>query len=86
MNNFDFTSPTKIFFGKDRDYDIGKIIKSYGFKKIAFIYGRGSIKSIGLYDKVINSLNENDIEFKMEKKIESLHLSDLHKLFIDIAN
>ena len=63
MNNFEFISPTKIYFGKDKENEIGNIIKSYNFKKIAFIYGGGSIKKNKLYDSVIKSLNENDIEF-----------------------
>lgn len=63
MINFDFISPTKIFFGKDRELEVGNIIASYGFKKIALIYGGGSIKKIGLYDKVIASLKENNIEY-----------------------
>ena len=63
MINFDFISPTKIFFGTDKENEVGKIIASYGYKKIALVYGGGSIKKIGLYDKVIASLNENDINF-----------------------
>lgn len=63
MINFDFISPTKIFFGKDRELEVGNIIASYNFKKVALVYGGGSIKKIGLYDKVVNSLNENNIEF-----------------------
>ena len=63
MINFDFISPTKIFFGKDKENEVGKIISSYGFNKIALVIGGGSIKKIGLYNKVVNSLNENNIEF-----------------------
>lgn len=63
MTNFDFISPTKIFFGKDKENEIGKIIKSYNYNKIAFVYGGGSIKKNGLYDKIVNSLNENNVEF-----------------------
>ena len=37
MINFDFISPTKIFFGKDRELEVGNIIASYGYKKIALI-------------------------------------------------
>ena len=40
MNNFDFCSPTKIFFGKDKETLIGDIIKEYGFKKVLFHYGK----------------------------------------------
>ena len=63
MINFEFYTPTKIFFGKDTHKNVGEIIKSYGFKKVLLHYGGGSIKKIGLYDQVINSLNEHQIEF-----------------------
>ena len=41
--------------------ELGKIIKDYGYKNILFIYGSGSIKKNGLYDKVVNSLNKYEI-------------------------
>ena len=63
MINFNFYTPTKIFFGKDTHRDTGKIIKSYGFKKILLHYGKESIKKSGLYDDIVKSLKENEIEF-----------------------
>ena len=63
MLNFVHYTPTKVFFGKDTEKEVGKIIKEYGFKKIMLHYGGGSIKKSGLYDTVVNSLKENDIEF-----------------------
>ena len=39
-----------------------EIIKEYGFKKIMLQYGLGSIKKCGLYDTVMTSLKNNDIE------------------------
>jgi len=63
MIDFEFYTPTKVFFGKDKHKNIGEIIKSYGFKKILFHYGKGSIKKTGLYDQVIDSLRRNDIDF-----------------------
>lgn len=63
MVDFEFLSPTKIFFGKNKECEVGKIISNYGFKKIVLIYGKGSIKKIGLYQKVITSLKNNNIEF-----------------------
>lgn len=47
MINFDFYTPTKIFFGKGRHNELAKIIKSYGFDNILFHYGGGSIKRTG---------------------------------------
>lgn len=62
MENFDFACPTKIIFGKDTENRVGEEVKKYS-NKIMLIYGGGSIKRTGLYDKVINSLKENHIEY-----------------------
>ena len=61
MKNFVYYTPTKVFFGKDTHKDIGKIIKDYGFDNIMLQYGKDSIKKSGLYDVVMNSLKENNI-------------------------
>lgn len=63
MINFNFYSPTKIFFGQDREKEVGSIIKEYGFKKVLLHYGKNSIKKTGLYDTVVNSLNDAGISF-----------------------
>lgn len=62
MLNFDFYSPTKIFFGIDRENEIGKIVKSYGFKRVLLHYGKNSIKKSGLYDKIVNALKQENID------------------------
>ena len=59
---YTYYTPTKVLI----DYDInnlGELITSYGFKKILFVYGGGSIKKIGLYDKIVNSLNTYKVDF-----------------------
>ena len=63
MINFDFYSPTKIYFGKNRENEVGEIIKKYGFKKVLLHYGQNSIKKTGLYDKVIMSLKNAEVSF-----------------------
>lgn len=62
MRDFTFYTPTKVFFGKGKEKDVGKIIKDYGYKTIMMQYGKESIKKSGLYDVVIASLNENGIK------------------------
>lgn len=62
MKNFTFQSPTKFIFGKDTELKVGKEVKNYS-KKILLHYGGGSIKKSGLYDKVIESLKKENIEF-----------------------
>ena len=62
MRDFTFYTPTKVFFGKDKEKEVGAIIKEYGYTKIMMQYGKESIKKSGLYDVVMASLNENGIE------------------------
>lgn len=63
MNNFNFISPTKIYFGKDKELEIGKILKSLGSARILIIYGMNSVIKSGLLDAVTNLLNEENIEY-----------------------
>jgi len=63
MINFEYYAPTKIFFGKDTQKDVGKIIKNYGYKKILLHFGGGSVKKSGLYDQVVESLKNSNIDF-----------------------
>ena len=59
---FMYNAPTKLFIDCDLD-NLGKIVKSYGYKNILLLYGGGSIKKSGLYDKVVQSLVENEINY-----------------------
>ncbi len=61
MIDFDFVSPTKIYFGKSKEEGIADIISSYGYKRILIVYGKASIKKSGLYDKVISKLDDHGI-------------------------
>ncbi len=61
MLDFYYHAPTEVFFGKDKENEVGKIISSYGYKKIMLQYGKNSIKKSGLYDKVLSSLRDSDI-------------------------
>ncbi|MFA7625861.1 MAG: iron-containing alcohol dehydrogenase [Candidatus Kapaibacterium sp.] len=63
MENFKYYNPTKIVFGKDTVPQIGEIISKYSYKKVLLLYGGGSIKKNGVYDCVVNSLNQHSIEF-----------------------
>ncbi|MEM3712193.1 MAG: iron-containing alcohol dehydrogenase [Thermoproteota archaeon] len=62
MKDFEFHCPTKIIFGRGVEKKVGEEVAKYS-KKILFHYGSGSIKRIGLYDKVVQSLREAGIEF-----------------------
>lgn len=63
MEQFQYYTPTKVIFGKDTHKQVGTVIRSYGFHKVLFHYGSGSIKRTGVYDQIVQSLNESGIEF-----------------------
>lgn len=62
MKNFNYSIPTKIFFGKNQIKVLGSEIKKYG-SKVLLVYGGGSIKKSGIYDKISEILKTNDISF-----------------------
>lgn len=61
MKNFNFHNPTELLFGKGLVEKVGDKVKEYG-EKVLLVTGGGSVKRIGLYDKVIKSLKEAGIE------------------------
>ncbi len=63
MQNFIYNTPTKIFFGRDQERNIGKILKEYQAKKILLHYGKSSIKKTGLLAKIQQLLQQENLEF-----------------------
>ena len=61
MQNFVFHNPTKILFGRGTIPSIGPETAFWG-QKCLLIYGSGSIKASGVYERVISSLNEAGLE------------------------
>lgn len=55
MKDFIFQNTTKIYFGKDQLSNLGAELKTYG-SRVLLVYGGGSIKRIGLYEKVMREL------------------------------
>ena len=61
MQNFDYMTPTRLIFGKSVvDEKLTAVMSGFG-KKILFTYGGGSIKKIGLYDKVKELLKDYEV-------------------------
>ncbi|MCS7149291.1 MAG: iron-containing alcohol dehydrogenase [Caldimicrobium sp.] len=63
MQDFEFYLPTKIIFGRDSLKRFPKEISSLG-KKCLFLYGQGSIKRTGLYDRIVDILKNTSIQFE----------------------
>ena len=51
LGDFIFCNPTRIYFGKNSLSGLDKELPMYG-KTVMLIYGKGSVKKSGLYDKV----------------------------------
>ena len=57
LGNFNYSNPTKLYFGDDAISFLGEELKNYG-KKVMLTYGGGSIKKNGIYDEVIKALKD----------------------------
>lgn len=91
MNNFDFYNPTHIFFGKGEIEKVGQHIPKEA--KVLMLYGGGSIKQNGIYDKVKLALGDRHvIEFggipanpTYSVMMEALNLVKQHKIDFMLA-
>lgn len=63
MNNFIYETPTKVYFGKDEELKVGKIIAEYSPKKVLIHYGGNSAKKSGLIDRVKKCLDDENINY-----------------------
>ncbi len=58
IGNFTYCNPTKIYFGRDALSGLYEELPKYG-KNVLLVYGGGSIKRNGIYDKVVAALKKN---------------------------
>lgn len=61
LGNFTYCNPTKLYFGKDALDGLNAELPKYG-KNVLLVYGGGSIKKNGIYDKVVSVLKANGKE------------------------
>ena len=61
MDNFIYDTPTKVYFGKKEEENVGKYVAALGAKKVLVHYGSGSAKKSGLLDKVTAALDAEKI-------------------------
>lgn len=55
LGNFNYSNPTKLYFGDDAQKNLSEELKNYG-TKVLLTYGGGSIKTNGIYDEVTAAL------------------------------
>ena len=61
MNNFIYDIPVKVYFGEGQLSHLGEELRKYG-RRVLLTYGGGSIRRIGLYDRVIEELRNAEME------------------------
>ena len=65
MIDFDFVSPTKLYFGSNKEQLIGNICLENGYKRVLIVIGQGSVKRNGLLARVLASLDEAGIKYQI---------------------
>ncbi|MGN0462988.1 MAG: iron-containing alcohol dehydrogenase [Ruminococcus sp.] len=60
LGNFVYSNPTKLYFGKDSLDNLSSVLN--GYSRIMLVYGGGSIKKNGLYDKIVKILRDSGKE------------------------
>ena len=61
MNSFIYNIPTKVYFGENQLSHLGEELKKFG-TRVLMTYGGGSIKKLGLYDKVMDEMKKAGLE------------------------
>lgn len=61
LGNFVYSNPTKLYFGEDSLNYLKDELSKYG-RNVLLVYGGGSIKKNGIYDKVVEILRESGKE------------------------
>ena len=94
LGNFSYCNPTRLYFGEGSIRCLDEELPKYG-KNVVLIYGGGSIKKNGIYDKVVEILAKNgknvaEISGVMpnptiEKVYEGLEIAREHKADLLLA-
>ncbi len=63
MENFEFYSPTRFVFGRGAESKVGDLVRKCGGTRVLLHFGGGSIKTNGIYDKVVASLDEAGVSY-----------------------
>lgn len=79
MQDFIFHNPTRLIFGRDTLTHLKEEVPKFG-KKVLLVYGGGSIKKNGIYDKTMAYLKEANVEvFELAGVEPNPRLSTVHR-------
>jgi alcohol dehydrogenase YqhD (iron-dependent ADH family) len=63
FTNFNLHLYTDILFGKGTEKETGRMVRKHGGKRVMVVYGMGSIKKSGLFDRVVKTLKDEGLDF-----------------------
>ncbi|MBS6367711.1 MAG: iron-containing alcohol dehydrogenase, partial [Clostridiales bacterium] len=63
MQDFQYYTPTKVYFGQNAETQVGAVLRERGCRRVLLHYGGGSVKSSGLLGRITDSLQGAGIEF-----------------------
>ena len=63
MNNFEYSNPTRLVFGKGEESRIGELMRARvpAMSPVLVVYGGGSAKESGLLERISESLKAADL-------------------------
>lgn len=71
MEDFMFCAPTQLFFGRNALENLAESVNNWSKnKRVLVVYGGGSIKKLGLYDKVMKILEDDGVFVKELSGVE----------------
>lgn len=79
-NNFEYYAPTKVYFGKGEEKNVGTYIREYGASRVMLVYGGHSAKKSGLLDLVKEALQAEHISVsEISGVVPNPHLNKVYE-------
>jgi alcohol dehydrogenase YqhD (iron-dependent ADH family) len=63
FTNFNLHLYTDILYGKGTEKETGRMIRKHGGRRVMVVYGMGSIKKSGLFDRVVKTLKDEGLDY-----------------------
>ena len=77
MKNFNFISPTKIYFGPGKEKEVGSILHENNASKILIVIGKNSVIKSGLLERVVVSLEQYHLSYVILRGVRANPTFDL---------
>ena len=77
MKNFNFVSPTKIYFGPGKEKEVGSILNDLKASNILIVIGKNSVVKSGLLEKAVYSLTQYHLSYEILRGVRANPTFDL---------